>query len=110
MNLKLQSEANSLLHQNLATTIGRNTLFGILASIVQVGTRVVTVPVVIYHLGLGGYGIWSVIMATATYMRFGSVGVRTAYQKYVAEATGNGNYKTASELLSTGSAVMLAIS
>lgn len=49
-------------------------------------------------------------MATATYMRFGSVGVKTAYQKYVAEATGNGDYEMANNLLSTGSAVMLVIS
>jgi O-antigen/teichoic acid export membrane protein len=94
----------------LAGVIGRNTLFGVLASVVQVGTRLVTVPIVIHHLGLGGYGIWNVIMATATYMRFGSVGVKTAYQKYVAEATGNGDYEMANNLLSTGSAVMLVIS
>ena len=80
------------------------------ANIVQVATRLITVPVVIHHLGLGGYGIWNVIMMTATYMRFGSVGVKTAFQKYVAEATGSGEYERANELLSTGSAIMLVIS
>jgi O-antigen/teichoic acid export membrane protein len=76
----------------------------------QLGTRLITVPVVIHFLGLGGYGIWNVIMMAGTYMRFGSVGVKTAFQKYVAEATGNGNYERANRLLSTGCALMLVLS
>ena len=68
------------------------------------------VPVVIYHLGLSGYGIWSIIMATAGYMRFGSAGLKSAFQKYVAEATGNGDFETANKLLSTGSISMLVLS
>lgn len=90
--------------------IGRNTIFGIAANGVQVGSRFIMVPVVIHHLGLGGYGIWSIIMATAGYMRFGSAGLKSAFQKYVAEATGTGDYETANKLLSTGSISMLAIS
>ncbi|MGD0160889.1 MAG: lipopolysaccharide biosynthesis protein [Candidatus Sulfotelmatobacter sp.] len=95
---------------NLAHTIGRNTVFGVIARFAQVSTRLVTIPIVIAHLGLGGYGIWSIIMTTAAYMRFGSVGIKSAFQKYVAEATGNGDYETANKLLSTGCAVMLALS
>jgi O-antigen/teichoic acid export membrane protein len=97
-------------HPSLAKSIGRNTLFGLLANLTQVGTRLITVPIVIHYLGLGGYGIWNIIMATATYMRFGSVGVKTAFQKYVAEATGDGDYDRANRLLSTGCAVMLVLS
>ena len=96
--------------RGLAGMIGRNTVFGVLSNLVQVGTRLVTVPVVIHHLGLGGYGIWNIIMVTAMYMRFGSVGVKTAFQKYVAEATGNGDYERANALLSTGCAAMLVLS
>jgi O-antigen/teichoic acid export membrane protein len=94
----------------LAHTIGRNTLFGVIARFAQVATRLVTIPIVITHLGLGGYGIWSIVMTTAAYMRFGSVGIKSAFQKYVAEATGNGDYETANRLLSTGCAGMLILS
>jgi O-antigen/teichoic acid export membrane protein len=98
-------------HQSkLAVTIGKNTFFGIVANVAQVGTRLVTVPIVIGYLGLGGYGIWSIIMTAAAYMRFGSIGIKSAFQKYVAEATGNGDYDTANKLLSTGCAAMLALS
>jgi O-antigen/teichoic acid export membrane protein len=96
--------------QNLAKTIGRNTAFGVVARVAQVTTRLVTIPIVIAHLGLGGYGIWAIIMTTAAYMRFGSIGVKSAFQKYVAEATGNGDFATANKLLSTGCAAMLVLS
>ena len=94
----------------LAHTIGKNTIFGVLARVTQAATRLVTVPVVIAHLGLGGYGIWAIIMTAAAYMRFGSIGIKSAFQKYVAEATGNGDYERANQLLSTGSAAMLGLS
>src|SRR6266480_1806843 len=94
----------------LTATVGKNTVFGVIARVVQAATRLVTVPIVIAHLGLGGYGIWAIIMTVAAYMRFGSIGVKSAFQKYVAEATGKGNYERANQLLSTGTTVLLVIS
>ncbi len=96
--------------RGLAHTIGRNTVFGIVARGAQVGTRLITIPIVIAHLGLGGYGIWSIIMTTAAYMRFGSVGIKSAFQKYVAEATGNGDYERANKLVSTGMLGVMTLS
>jgi O-antigen/teichoic acid export membrane protein len=49
-------------------------------------------------------------MATAAYMRFGSIGVKSAFQKYVAEATGNGDFEKTNKLLSTGCAILLSLS
>ena len=96
--------------QEVAASIGRSTLYGVVARIAQVATRLVTVPIVIAHLGLGGYGIWAILMTAAAYMRFGSVGIKSAFQKYVAEATGNGNFERTNELLSTGTAAMFCLS
>ena len=104
-----KSEMSTSNH-HLAATIGRNTVFGVVASFAQVATRLITIPIVIVHLGLGGYGIWSIIMTAAAYMRFGSVGMKSAFQKYVAEATGNKNFDHANRLLSTGCALMLGLS
>jgi O-antigen/teichoic acid export membrane protein len=96
--------------RKLALSIGKSTFFGVVARFAQIGTRIVTVPIVIAHLGLGGYGIWSIIMTTSAYMRFGSVGIKSAFQKYVADASGNGDFETANKLLSTGCAIMLVLS
>ena len=76
----------------------------------QIATRLATIPVVIHYLGLGGYGIWSIIMVTAAYMRFGSAGIKSAFQKYVAEATGSGDFQKANQLVSTGAISMLLLS
>ena len=100
----------NLSDRHLALSISKSTIFGVAASATQVGTRLITVPIVIYHLGLGGYGIWSIIMTTAAYMRFGTAGVKSAFQKYVAEATETGDFQTANKLLSTGSFSMLILS
>lgn len=96
--------------RNLAASIGKNTFFGVISKLVQIATRLVTIPIVIGHLGLGGYGIWAIIMTAAAYMRFGSVGIKSAFQKYVAEATGNGDYESVNKLLSTGTAAMAILS
>lgn len=107
---KTAAETVTMSGQNLAASVGRNTIFGVLAGATNVGTRLITIPIVIAHLGLGGYGIWAIIMTTAAYMRFGAVGVKSAFQKYVAEATGSGDYDRASRLLSTGCGAMLVLS
>jgi O-antigen/teichoic acid export membrane protein len=96
--------------RNLTGSIGRNTAFGILHTVVQVLTRLITVPTAISHLGLVGYGIWSIIMTTAMYVRFGGLGLKSAFQTYVAAATGNHDYDTASKLLSTGCAAAVILS
>src|ERR1700680_2232649 len=96
--------------RNLAAAIGKNTIFGVMSKIAQIATRLLTVPIVISHLGLDGYGIWAIIVTASAYMRFGSIGVKSAFQKYVAEATGNGDYETANRLLSTGAAAMAVFS
>jgi O-antigen/teichoic acid export membrane protein len=68
------------------------------------------VPIVISHMGVGGFGIWSIILNAVAYMRFGSIGIKSAFQKYVAEATAVGNFDRVSRLLSTGCAGMLILS
>lgn len=94
----------------LTASIGKNTFFGVAGNVVHVLVRIVLVPVIIRHLGLGGYGVWAVLMTIAAYITLGGAGVRSAFQKYVAEATGNGDFDQASKLLSTGTAAVLTLS
>lgn len=94
----------------LAASIGKNAVFGAFSQAVYIASRFVTVPFVIAHLGLGGYGIWAIILTLAGYMRFGTAGVKSAFIKYVGEATGTGDFDKASKLLSTGSVTILGIS
>lgn len=94
----------------IAASIGKNTLFGVIGNIVHVLVRIAVVPIMVVRLGLDGYGIWAVLMSIAAYITFGGAGVKSAFQKYVAEATGSGDFDRASRLLSTGTAAVLLIS
>lgn len=96
--------------RDLAASIGKNTLFGVAGNIVHVSARILIVPVMIRHWGLDGYGIWAVLMSIAAYITLGGAGVKSAFQKYVAEATGTGDYDRASRLISTGTAAVLLLS
>ena len=102
--------AKSPSSHGLAASIGKNAVFGAFSQAVYIASRFVTVPFVIAHLGLGGYGIWAIILTLAGYMRFGTAGVKSAFIKYVGEATGTGDFDKASELLSTGAVTILGIS
>jgi len=96
--------------RELAASIGKNTLFGVAGNIVHVSARVIIVPAMIRHWGLDGYGIWAVLMSIAAYITLGGAGVKSAFQKYVAEATGTGDYDRASRRISTGTAAVFLLS
>jgi O-antigen/teichoic acid export membrane protein len=90
--------------------VSRGTLFGVAANLVRVGTRLLLVPIMIKHLGLGGFGIWSTLMVIAGYLRVGSSGIKVTFQKYVAEAFGSGDFLRANQLVTTGTVYFVAIS
>jgi len=99
----------NLFSDNKPSSVGKNTIFGVAASFTNVATRLITVPVVIHYLGLKGFGTWSIIMVVANYMRLGIAGAKSGFQKYVAEAMGNGKWDYANKLLSTGSVIIIII-
>jgi O-antigen/teichoic acid export membrane protein len=107
---EVRSSAGTSVKRDVFRAMGRSTFFGAVASAAQFLTRIVTVPIVISHLGLDGYGIWSIVMTIAAYMRFGSVGVKSAFQKYVAECTETREYDRTNRLLSTGTTGMFLLS
>jgi len=65
---------------NLARAIGKNTLFSLIERIVRFSVGILMVPVVIYYIGLDGYGIWAIITAITSYMSMG-VGGRICYRE-----------------------------
>lgn len=95
---------------SLGKTIGKNTFYGVADKVTQMGTRLILVPIVTAHIGLEGYGVWAIIVVIMAHMRFGAIGIKSAFQKYVAEATGSGNYDRANRLLSTGALGILILS
>ncbi len=93
--------------KDIIIAISKNTGYGIISSIVRMGSRLVMIPIIISYLGLEGYGIWSIFMTLMAYMQLGITGAKSALQKYVAEATGTGDYNRSSRLLSTALIIII---
>ena len=109
--MQTETQLNQIMSdQKLTKSIARNTLYGFITNFTAIGTRLITIPIIISHIGLDGYGIWSIIVTASAYMRFGTVGVKCAFQKYVADSTGNRDFVATSRLLSTGCALLLFFS
>ena len=65
-------------------------------------TRVFIPPFVLARIGLDAYGLWSTIFVFVVYAGATTVGVSSAYVKYVADYTARGESSKANALLSTG--------
>ncbi|MFX0196651.1 MAG: lipopolysaccharide biosynthesis protein [Candidatus Hodarchaeota archaeon] len=108
--MPIESKSDFKFNIDLGRTIGKNTLFSVVAKIIRVGIRMLMVPVVIHYIGLDGFGIWAVIAALASYMTLGVAGSGAALQKYVAESTGTGDFDRASSVLSVGGSLVFVFS
>jgi O-antigen/teichoic acid export membrane protein len=108
--LEQNSPPRDPVKRTLAQSMSKGTIFGVLANLVRYGTRLVLIPIIIAHLGLGGYGIWATLLVIAGYLRFGSSGIKGTFQKYVAEAMGKGEFERANQLVTTGTIIFIGIS
>ena len=95
---------------NLVESLSRNTFVSIFAQVTNILIKAIMIPISIHYLGIAGFGIWSIITNVQNYFTLGGGGTGSAFQKYVAEATGTGDYDRASRLLSSGSLGVLFMS
>jgi len=95
---------------NLVESLSRNTFVSIFAQMMNIFIKAIMIPISIHYLGVAGFGIWSIITNVQNYFSLGGGGIGSAFQKYVAEATGTGDYDRASRLLSSGSIGVLSLS
>lgn len=95
---------------DLVESLSRNTFVSIFAQVTNIFIKAIMIPISIHYLGVAGFGIWSIITNVQNYFSLGGGGIGSAFQKYVAEATGTGDYDRASRLLSSGSIGVLTLS
>lgn len=96
-----------MLTVNLRKSIVSSTFFSISHKVVNVVVKAVLAPLIISHIGLDGFGVWSLLIAVANYPRFGIGGVNAAFQKYVSDSTASGDFARTSRLLTTGSLMVV---
>jgi len=77
--------------------------------VVNVLFKALLAPLVIANIGLGGFGVWNLLVSITNYPRFGVGGIQAAFQKYVSDSTATGDYLKASRLLTTGSIIIFGV-
>lgn len=65
-------------------------------------------PIVVHHLGNTTYGVWSLIVATMSYLALLDMGLRGAVTRYVSRDIGRGDFKAAEATIAAGLALRLA--
>lgn len=110
MNESNTSSNGAAKNINLVESLSRNTFVSIVAQVTNIFIKAIMIPISIHYLGIAGFGIWSIITNVQNYFSLGGGGIGSAFQKYVAEATGTGDYDRASRLLSSGSIGVLILS
>lgn len=80
-----QQRAPGNLVSSLPRRYSRNTLSNLGAAAVSVAIAVVTIPIMVHHLGTSRYGVWAVVASTVLYLELLELGLGGATVKYVAE-------------------------
>lgn len=72
-------------------------------------TRVLIPPFVLAHLSLAEYGLWSIAFVLVAYLATSTVGLSSAYVRYVAHHAARAEFDRVNALLSTGCALTSAL-
>ncbi|UCC30674.1 MAG: oligosaccharide flippase family protein [Phycisphaerales bacterium] len=92
-----------------AKGIGRNTLYGVLAQVWRIGSRIVLTPLIIAKIGLEGYGTWTLLFTLCAYAAVVDRTFSTAYGKFTAEFDAMGDYRRLSQIISSGVAFVTVV-
>jgi len=86
--------------------VGRSFVVGTLAEVWRVGSRFVVTPIVLAHIGLAGYGVWTLIFSLSAYVSIANVGFGVSYVKFTAECVRVRDYARLRSILGAGTAVV----
>ena len=76
---------------------------------IQLISGLVTLPLIVIHLGKVEYGIWVLVGQTVSFLALSDLGTANAVSRFVARFRGQNDSESISRLLSTVIAMMLAV-
>lgn len=81
--------------------LGRNTLSGIYAQVVQLLIQIMSVPVLVRHWGLTGYGVWVLLFTVPQMLSMADLGIGTAGGNAMQAAKARGEHARALRIYAT---------
>jgi O-antigen/teichoic acid export membrane protein len=94
----------------LSAKIIRNVMFGALRFLFLAPIPLILTPLILYRLGVKGYGTWAVFVAMSNLTSLADLGLVGTLSKYVAEYHAQEDLSALDRLLSTGLALFSLIS
>lgn len=89
--------------------LSHNVLANVIAAAAMLGTAVASVPLIIDHVGLPGYGIWTLAITAVVYITTAEAGVGPAVQRFTAVSHGGSDLGAAARMLWSTVVLYLAI-
>ncbi|MEM1248638.1 MAG: glycosyltransferase [Acidobacteriota bacterium] len=86
-----------------------NLSVSVVAKCLYLVSRVFLPPLILVHVSLEEYGIWSICFVLMSYMGMGAFGVSNVYVRYVSRYEAQGELDRVNRLISTGLAVVVAL-
>lgn len=71
--------------------LGRNVVANVASVVMLIATAGISVPLILDHVGLAGYGLWTIAQTVILYVNVAESGIGPAVQRFVAVARGGGD-------------------
>ena len=95
---------------NLAKTVSRNSLYTIIYNVWYLGSRLILTPLILAHVSIEEYGLWSYCFVVLSYLALTAFGFNNTYIRYAADYRSRNENDKLNELLSTGLITMICLS
>jgi len=95
---------------DIAGTVSRNSLFSVLYNVWYLGSRLILTPLILAHISIEEYGLWSYCFVVLSYLAMTAFGFNNTYIRYAADYRSRNENDKLNELFSTGMITMISLS
>lgn len=93
----------------MRSALGRNVVANMLSAIAGLSASIISVPVILDHIGTAGYGVWVLGLTLILYLSIADAGFGPAIQRWTAVGHGSGDRAAPTRLLWTSVAIYMTI-
>lgn len=88
----------------------QNEIYNVLGGVIRLGVSIATIPMLIYHLGIESYGIWSLTSAVTGVVALAEAGMSTATTVFISQDINSKNQKSLCQTITVSIVISLTIS
>jgi O-antigen/teichoic acid export membrane protein len=82
-------------------SIAYNSIFSLTDKTYTALSGLLLIPFIIHQIGVSAYGFWVILITVSGYFSLGSIGISTAFEKYIAQYLALNDHKTLNRFIAT---------